>query len=322
MTRLHPSIGGVRAWLLAAALAVVLAQAEPAAAAICGNGVPCSCGDTVQGTATLTADLGICEGVGLRVTSYAVLDCAGHTLTGSDLPGATYGILLSSAVRATVKNCRVTKFRRAIRLDGGRVNQVTDNETFANRYGIEVAGGSQANSFLRNFVHDNRDEGLHVGTGAHANVIRDNFFRNNKREAIYILSSHRCQVVNNTISAGDQAGVFVKHSRRTRVVDNWIYGRVHVRGASSYNRFQDNHLRGNGYLFEAFEEPAGVWGYPHHNVVTGGLVENTRACLRFLGAYDNTVTGVELESICDPPILEPLGGQAASGNVIDVIIVP
>ncbi len=322
MTRLAVRSGGVRFLVVTLALTGAIAVAPTAAAKTCGGATPCACGDTVAGAATLTADLGICQGIGLTVTSGAVLDCAGHTITGSDLPGATYGILVSNAEGATVQNCRVTRFRRAIRLDGGRANQITANETFANRYGIEVAGASQANKIRQNNVHDNRDEGIHVGTGAHATVIRGNTFTNNKKESIYILSSHRGRVVNNTISAEDQAGVFIKHSRRTRVVGNWIYGRAHVRGASSNNRFKDNHLRGNGYIFEAFEEPAGVWRYPHDNTVVGGLIENTRACLRFLGAYDNTVRDVELEQICDPPTLLPLGGQASSGNEIDVIIVP
>lgn len=308
--------------LLGAALLAALVLAAPAAAKICGGSVPCACGDTVTGSAILTADLGVCPGVGLTVKSGAILDCGGHTITGSDLSGATYGILVSKATGATVKNCRVTKFRRAIRLNGGSTNRITGNELFANRYGIDLASASQANTVERNNIHDNRDEGIHVGTGAHDNVLRENTFKKNKKEAIYILRSHRCDVTDNTISAGDQAGVFVKHSRNTYVAGNWIYGRMHVRGASSDNLFEDNHLRGNGYFFEAFEEPAGVWGYPHDNTVTGGLVENTRACLRFAGAYDNTVTRVELEQICDPPAMWPLGGQEPTGNVIDVIIVP
>ena len=97
---------------------------------------------------------------------------------------------------------------------------------------------------------------------------------------------------------------------------------VQVRGDASGNVFEENHLRGNGYFFEAFEEPAGVWGYPHDNRVTGGLVENTRLCLRFAGAYDNTVEQLQLEQVCDPPAMWAVGGQEATGNTIDIIIVP
>jgi parallel beta-helix repeat protein len=313
---------GARIALLGLAALAALALAAPAAAKACGGLVRCACGDTVTGSATLSADLGICPGIGLTVKSGATLDCAGHTITGSDLSGAKHGILVSSATGATVKNCRVTKFRRGIRLYGGSGNQVAGNETFGNRYGIDVAGASRANTIAGNNIHDNRDEGIHVGTGAHDSVIRENAFSKNKKEAIYILKSHRCQVVDNTISAGDKAGVFVKHSRAAYVAGNWVYGRVHVRGAASDNVFEDNHLRGNGYFFEAFEEPAGVWGYPHDNTVTRGLVENTRTCLRFAGAYDNRVIQLQLEQVCDPPAMWPLGGQEPTGNEIDVIIVP
>ena len=307
---------------LAALIAVGLGPIAAAEAGTCGGGVPCRCGDTVLGTAVLAGDLGVCQGIGLKVKSAAVLDCNGHTITGSNLSGATYGILVDQAVGAEVRNCRVTLFRRGLRLDGGHDNLITANEIFANRYGIELAGASLANVIAANSIHDNRDEGVHVGAGAHDNEIRDNVLARNKREAIYVLLSHGVRVTGNTIANTDRTGIFVKHSHNAYVADNMVGTRIQVRGDGVGNVFENNHLRGNGYLFEAFEEPASVWSYPHDNTVLGGIVENTTACLRFYGAHDNTVEGLWLDRKCAPPTQEPLGGQAATGNVIHTLVLP
>src|SRR5262249_52081366 len=174
-------------------LAVAMAPAA-ASAADCGGAIACRCGDTVRRAATLGADVGVCSGTGLRVLSGAVLDCAGHTITGSGLSPATYGVPVAGATGATVKNCRVTGFRKGIRLNGGSGNTIAGNEVFTNHdYGIEFAGGSTANLATANNVYNNRDEGIHVGAGANANEIRANTLTRNKHENVYVLSSDHCQ---------------------------------------------------------------------------------------------------------------------------------
>src|SRR5262249_10866310 len=65
---------------LAALLVVLLGSPSSARAADCGGNVPCHCGDTVNRSTTLTADLGVCSGLGLRLRSGIVLNCANHTI--------------------------------------------------------------------------------------------------------------------------------------------------------------------------------------------------------------------------------------------------
>jgi parallel beta-helix repeat protein len=315
-----------RSWtivLLAVGILAGLGWISIAAAGTCGGSVPCKCGDTVQSSITLSADLGVCTGIGLRVRSGVVLDCDGHTLTGSNLSNAKYGVLLATATNAEVRNCRITGFRRAIRLDGGQGNRITDNEAFGNRYGIELANATVDNLIAGNFVHDNRDEGIHVGAGSHDNEIRENILTKNKREAIYLLRSNGSRVVMNTISRTDNAGIFLKHSSNTYVADNSVVnGRVHLRGNSVANLFENNHLRGNGYFFEGFEEPVGVWTFPHDNRVIGGIVENTSTtCLRFAGAYDNRIDGLYVDDECQVTMWA-VGGQEPTGNVINTLPLP
>jgi parallel beta-helix repeat protein len=304
------------------ALVAMLSVLTPASAANCGGSTACKCGDTVTRSITLSTDLGVCTGTGLRVVSGVTLDCANRTITGNDLSNAKYGVLLDSAIGATVKNCHITGFRKGIRLSGGRGNTISGNVPFTNHdYGIELSSGSSGNTILGNTVYNNRDEGIHVGAEAHDNQIRGNVVTRNKNENVYVLSSDRTQIVQNTITTNDSAAILIKHGHDSYVADNAIlYGAVYVRGDSVNNLFEDNTLRGNGYFFEAYQETTG-WTFPHDNTITGGHVENTKACLRFGGAYDNEVDGLALDDECQVTMW-PLGGHAASGNVIHTVPLP
>src|SRR5262245_6308162 len=308
---------------LATWLAVGLGPVGIAAAGACGGAIPCRCGDTVTVSTTLSADIGVCAGTGLTLVGPVVLDCANHAITGSGLSPARYGVLVDGVAGATVRNCRITGFRKGIRLDGGSGNTVIHNETFTNHdYGIEMAGGSARNRIVKNTVYNNRDEGIHIGAGAHNNKLKKNIVTRNKHENIYVLDSDGTRILLNTVTTNDSTAILLKHSRDSRVVGNTVlYGAVYVRGESVGNTFADNGLRGNGYFFEAYQEPTGEWTFPHDNAVVGGKVENTKTCLRFGGAYDNVVDELALDDECQITMW-PLGGQAASGNVINTLPLP
>jgi parallel beta-helix repeat protein len=293
---------------------------KDASGAKCGGPVPCSCGDTVQQSTTLTADLGVCPGVGLNVASGVVLDCAGHTITGSDQQGAWYGIFLDDVSNAEVKNCRVTKFRRGLRISGGQANKLTNNESFANRYGIDLAGATANNLIQGNSIHENRDEGIHIGTGANQNALLGNTFRKNKRENIYLLHADGNTIVGNTSTEANNTAIFIKHSSYNFVADNITATTpIQLRGDSIGNLLSNNHLTGNGYFFEGYEDPPGVWTYPHDNQVTGGAVDTAYACLRFSGAYNNRVDQLQISNCGVPVFFESLGGQDPTGNIINTI---
>lgn len=293
---------------------------QDASGANCGGSVPCSCGDTVQQSTTLTTDLGICPGLGLKVESGVILDCAGHTITGSDQAGAWYGIFLDDANGAEVKNCRVTKFRRGLRISGGQANRLLNNESFTNRYGIDLAGATVNNLIQGNTVSNNRDEGIHVGSGANNNELRGNTFRKNKRENIYLLHADGNTIVENTSTEANNTAIFMKHSSNNYVANNTTETTpIQLRGDSTGNTLNNNHLTGNGYFFEGYEDPPGVWTYPHDNQVTGGSVNDAYACLRFSGAYNNRVDQLQLNNCGTPIFLESLGGQAPTGNIINTI---
>src|SRR5262245_60561066 len=321
--------------------AVVLGWVTVASADNCGGVVACQCGDTVVGQTTLTANVGVCaSSPGLRVTSGTVLDCAGHSVTGTGVTGAWYGILLDGAVGAEIRNCRVTGFKRGIRIDGGRDNRIINNESFGNwGYGIEVAGASTGNLLQGNQVGKpsgvvRPDEGIHNGAGSHNTVIQGNTVIDSKNENIYILRSDGARIVSNTSSETDSASIFLKNSHGTYVGQNTVTkGSITVRGDSSGNVLEGNSISlGRGYLFEAHQDETddpwpGLWGFPRRNTVIGGKVmapilipgTDIRPCLRFEGAYKNRVDQLQLDVSCTTPSQTPDGGQESVGNVINTI---
>ena len=135
------------------------------------------CGARVMGAAVLTADLCCPTGHGLVVRNGAVLDCAGHRITGGDHTGQ-YGIYVRNGAGAVVKNCVAENFEVGIRVRGMRGGVLKQNVAQDNlRYGIEVTQGSTEIRIKKNRVLDNGDEGIHLsgpdGVDA-ANKILDN----------------------------------------------------------------------------------------------------------------------------------------------------
>jgi parallel beta-helix repeat protein len=303
------------------ALLMLCLDAGAASARTCGGAVACACGDTVAGSATLASDLGVCKGTGLKLRSNAVLDCAGHTITGSDKAGAWYGVFLDSVTGAEVRNCRVTLFRRGLRISGGQGNRLIGNESFANRYGIDVAS-TGANRIEGNLVRDSRDEGIHVGR-SHDVTISGNQLVHNKRENLYLLNSQRCAVSGNTVSQSRDASIFVKHSDDNSFADNQVFDTaIKLRGDSSGNLFTNTALQGEGFRFEAYQDATTLlWTFPHDNQVTGGSILDAWVCFTFQGAYDNHASGVTVDR-CKATKKSTKGGQASTGDTVELIRLP
>jgi parallel beta-helix repeat protein len=244
------------------------------------------------------------------MTSGAVLDCAGHTITGSVVNGWD-GIELDGVVGAQVRDCRITTFRQGLLVRGGGGHWLVGNEiSKTNNYGIDLAKATTGNRIERNTIRDSGDEGIHVGTGANDNTIVGNHFVNSKKENVYLLAAHGTRVIGNVVvhTRNDGAGIFIKHSTNTYVADNIVFDNpIQVRGGSQDNVFEDNALRGfgSGYVFEAYVENGAVT-YPQHNHVTEGTVFNAERCVHLKGAYHTLVNGVtagncELAAVTDDP---------------------
>ena len=262
--------------------------------------MPCRCGDTIIANAFLTGDLGPCTGHGLIIKSGVELDCRGHVIQGSGGISEQFGVHIEGArdaeVRgATVKACRISGFRRGIRLRGASSSLIADNTTTGNGnfqthegYGIDVSGGSHNNIFQANRVERNADEGIHVGTGSHKNRFVDNTSRDNHREALYLLAADGNVFIGNTLGGGGVNSLYLKDSSSNLFERNTFVARTaRIIGTARDNRFIDNTFSGAGLHFAPYKgDPSRA---PTNNVVIGGSITGTRECVRFTSSRGNVV---------------------------------
>lgn len=214
-----------------------------------------TCGATITGAAVLTADLVCPSGHGLVVVgSGAVLDCAGHRITGGDRTGQ-YGIYVRDGAGAVVKNCVAEGFEVGIRVRGMRGGVLKHNVVQDNlRYGIEVTQGSTAIRIKKNQVLDNGDEGIHLSGPDDvdaAHEILGNTVGGNALEGIYVLRSHGNLIAGNTVRDHGAAGIYVKDSdRNTLDANTLINDPIHIVYGSTQNVLTDNTIVGQQIRFK------------------------------------------------------------------------
>jgi parallel beta-helix repeat protein len=281
-----------------------LAPSRAAEAAECGGAVPCRCGDTVTSNYQLGGDLGPCPGHGLVVASKVLLDCRGFRITGLGGGSEQFGIFLNGKggaeiMGATVKGCRVSRFRRGIRLRSASSSLIADNTASDNGdhkahvgYGIDISGGSHNNVIEENRVRGNADEGIHIGSGSHKNRLVGNVIADNHRENLYVLGADGNVFVRNTVGGGGVNSLYLKDSSRNLFEGNTFLGKTgRVIGDARDNQFVNNTFSGAGLHFTFYK---GSSRYPHKNRVAGGTITEAENCLRFTSSRDNVVDGVAL----------------------------
>lgn len=298
---LVPALGlalGAALVLASSALAPSIAEA-----ASCGGAKVCKCGDMVTQNYQMTADLGPCSGHGLVIKSKVILDCGGFQITGTGGDSEQYGINLGGKAGAeitgsTVRNCRVSKFLRGIRLRSATSNLISGNTTNDNGnhethvgYGIDVSGGSHNNIIENNTVQGNADEGIHLGTGSHNNRFIGNTSAENHRENLYLLSANGNVFIKNTLGPGGVNSLYLKDSSGSVFEGNTFRGRTaRIIGDSRDNRFVDNTFSGAGLHFVPFKGSRS----PSNNRVIGGAMTEAPECLRFTSTQGNVIEDVDL----------------------------
>jgi parallel beta-helix repeat protein len=286
---------------------LVLLLAAPVRAGECGGPVPCACGDTLTGATRLTENLGPCQQDGLVLRFGAVLDCAGHTITGDGSPRReaardkerlpSFGVILDGTTGALVQDCRITGFDYGIELSGARDSRVSGVEAFHNGdfhrrvgYGIHLSR-SYGNTIERSLVRDSADEGIHIGTDSDRNTVARNRAHDNGRENFYILNARGNRLVGNHGWGAVSANLYMKNAVDNVVEDNRFEARpVVVRGESQGNVFAAN-LFGGGVKFQPLQD--GKPTFPSRNVVRGGQVGGDDACVELLDARDNRLEEID-----------------------------
>jgi len=281
---------------------------SPTVSAGCGSGATCGCGDTLAGTYTLTADLD-CDGAGITVTSGSVLDCAQHTITGRGGDNSDFGIYVFQAIGAVVRNCRVTGFRRGVRIDQGSGNRIENVEAFANGdpvshrqggYGIDV-GSSTDNVIDTANAHDNADEGIHIGGGSDRTTVTNTLATNNYREQLYVLSNSGTVLSNNTLESSGEtnsAALFLKQVTNGRLQNAMVRGaNITIRGSTSGAQLEQIEASNSGIRFEADES-----GSPSDNVVATLHVTHAFECVHGQSSGRNLVRDSTFDS-CDTDVV-------------------
>ena len=290
--------------------------ATVANAADCGGETACACGDTMVEDTVLTGHLDSCTGIGLRIVN-GNLDCANHQISGTG-DADVAGIRLDGTSGSTVQNCRIRNFSEGILIDGGSGNRLADNVIFNNLHGIWLGAGTTDSTIEGNEVRDNRDEGIHLGSGSTLTTVSGNNVLNNGGENLYLLNTTDNMVTGNTLDQSKSAAIFLKNSRDNFFITNQINKRtVHIKGDSSGNVFVGTVMASGGFILQAQEVLEGVWAYPHDTVVTGGSIDAS-TCFEFLGAYDNIVADVMVDTCKHSEELE-YGGLIPFGNQISLI---
>lgn len=288
----------------------------------CGGARPCRCGDIVNTDSVLQADLGPCEKRGLTVSSGVTLDCANHTLVGIGEQSQDFGIVLpNNTTGATVRNCRVSRFQRGLRLRQAHHNRIVNSTLQENGdftahvgYGIDVAGGSTENLFQENQVLHNADEGIHIGAGSHRNTFIGNLVSDSFRENLYVLRAQENVFRNNTLRQGGTNSLFVKHAAFNRFEHNTFSDSAAVvRGDAHENIFLQNDFVNAPLHFQAYRE-GGTLTHPSKNAVTGGTLAGAKECLRFSGATGNVVRGVKFGRCATQ--VSATGAEAAAENTL------
>lgn len=304
---------------IAAAL-VLFGWAAGAAAASCGGGRRCACGDRVVADYALPEDLGPCRGDGLRLVARVNLDGGGHAIRGAS-PRETAGVVVTAAASgSTVRALEVTGFERGIRLAGAQRVEVLDVHAHHNGsvragvgYGIDIAGGASGNRLERVRVHDNADEGIHFGSNARANRLVHSEVRDNARENVYFLDATENSVEDCTIRGGGSNSLYVKNSKATVIARSRIEGRpLTVRGASANTALVDDEISGAGVILTTYDD-----GKLHRRTrpvrtsIRGGRISGAAVCLRVEGADDTSIDGVKLD--CATPLL------LSGGSAVDIV---
>ncbi len=136
-----------------------------------------SCGDSVDTSTVLTADILNCVGTALFMGSDGItLDCAGHLIESHE-SALGYGIQGSGLDNIVIKNCTVTGFKAGIKIGNGLNITIEDNILGLNSTGIYLGTSASMSTVRRNKSCGN-GTGIFLHSSEH-NVVSDNDVQQN-----------------------------------------------------------------------------------------------------------------------------------------------
>ncbi len=152
-----------------------------------------------------TLDSDIIGSVEISVSG-VILDCNGHNITGT---GSGYGIYLYNKTNTTIRNCNISNFSYGIYLggSGSLYNTISNNNVFANEYGLFIQSSSWSpqssnNYIFNNQIYSNVYQGMEL-YGTNTNQVIGNSVSNNGGIGFLLNWAPSNYLRNNTITNND-----------------------------------------------------------------------------------------------------------------------
>ncbi|MBU0457645.1 MAG: right-handed parallel beta-helix repeat-containing protein, partial [Nanoarchaeota archaeon] len=287
----------------------------------CGGITPCSCGDSVTASLTLTENL---SGPGPCLTTNAdniIIDCNGYTLRRN---GDTYPGIYINSTNVTVKNCLITNFSYGILFESGFSNSTAVNNTiYDNTYGIGLSGF--ANTLDSNSIYNNSYYGVSMGITKDHNV-RNNIIYDNGYYGFSLVDVNTSTFTNNTVNTSSVTGYgfFLFGAISNNFTDN-IVTTINSNASgfhvvphlgffnSSSNVFKDNTIKTIGVNAHGF-----FLNNSGSNNITGNTINtsgNGGRGIYLISASDNIL----ISNIIDTNNTNSHGIYSYSSNSIDII---
>ena len=175
------------------------------------------CGATISSSLTLQSDMA-CTGTGLNIEGNdVVIDCNGHSMTGTDMKG--YGVSIQNSERVTVKNCRISNFYVGILAESSSSINLYDN-TLSDNF------KSQAGWFNINvgLLLDDTNPQSNLGGGIVLIDTRNAFVYHNTahnvQNGISLYDIQNSMVINNDFSRNNGWGIHLHASDFNTISDN------------------------------------------------------------------------------------------------------
>ncbi len=244
-------------------LLAMLILTNGAYAATCGGTTPCSCGDTLTTSRTLTASDPVtttpCPWNGLEInTSIAILDCGGRSITGS--PTGMNGVYTPNLalLYVTIKNCRISNFYNGILMGStSALTTISSNTITGNTYAGILINGSIGNNTIKHNVVSNNDATYAVGIwmiNSMANDVVVNNTANSNAWGIAVEDTAGVQVENNTANSNTNSGIDIYYIRLSTIENNTLLSNgkngIKVWGGAFSNSLLRNTVRLNGIGIE------------------------------------------------------------------------
>jgi len=213
------------------------------------------CGQTIAGDApnpvfyALSGNIGPCSGNGVNIIQFALLNCQGHSITGS---GTGSGIEINIMGFSTVSNCTVSNFNSGIYLNSSN-NQAIGNTLTGNYYGIQIGNPATSNIITGNNANNNNFYGIYFsGLSVQLNTANNNNARGNGQTDMRI------------------AGNAIKNTFNGNTVDRMSFG--------SSGNYANNNTACQSISCDAFMDATGTGNSTSSDTTScGGLTGTTKS---------------------------------------------